>query len=166
MHIMKKIIVFLAFVFGFVTVSSAQIFSKKEKDRKEIPGVTGKLTLHPDSVAYKGTDGSLYFFFYDFSNKCLFISKTEGIYRKFADFLPEVVIPGRYISPEGPTIDPFTLFTRDQLKEEGQRLGIKLNKFKVVKIFNYGMYPGSQALPTDSKITTGGPMDNLYKNKQ
>jgi hypothetical protein len=162
---MKRIPLFLAFVFSMTLTSSAQLFAKKDKDRKEIPGVTGKLTLHPDSVAYKGTDGSLYFFFYDFSNKCLFISKTEGIYRKFADFLPEVIIPGRYISPEGPTIDPFTLFTRDQLKEEGQRLGIKLNKFKVVKIFNYGMYPGTSTLPSDPK-NTGGPMDNLYKKNQ
>ena len=162
---MKKI--FAILVVSGLVFSSCSVL-KKSKDyseKREVTGVKGALTLHPDSVAYTGSDGALYCFFLVLESKCIFVSKAEGIYKKFSEHLPETVVPGRYIVMEGATINPFTLFSKDQLEEEGRRIGVQLNDFKVAKLFNYGLF-GGDPVPVRIGGATSGPLDQFIKGKK
>lgn len=134
---MKKISLFLLSFFAFATIANAQIFKKKEKEK--VDAITGTLVLHPDSVAIKGNDNKVYYFFLDTKNECLFITDNKDIFSSFSKFLPKEKIPGREIEIEGTSISPFTLFSKSQLKEQGKKMGLQLNRYKIYKIFNYGL---------------------------
>lgn len=137
---MKKILISLC-IFAFAVTVQAQIFSKKSKQK--VNSIVGTLYLHPDSVATKGNDSKTYYFFLDTKNECLFITDNTDIYKTFATFLPKVQISGRQIEVEGTSISPFTLFSKSQLKDEGKKMGLKLNNYSIYKIFNYGLQDGA-----------------------
>ncbi len=125
----------------FTLSAQSQVFGSKT--RQKVSAVTGLLTLHPDSVTIKGSDGKLYYFFLDVKNECLLITNNSDIYKSFSEFLPKQEISGRQIEIEATPISPFTLFSKSQLKAEGRKLGLKLNKYKLCKIFNYSLKNGS-----------------------
>lgn len=131
---------FLCFLF-FVNIGHAQIFGKRVKQK--VNSITGVLTLHPDSVAIKGSDNKLYYFFLDTKNECLFITDNDDIYKTFSSFLPKIQVPGREIEIEGTSISPFTLFSKSQLKDQGKKIGLELNNYTLYKMFNYGLKQGS-----------------------
>jgi hypothetical protein len=132
---MKKSIVLFCVLVSTIAVH-AQFMGK---GRKDVPPMKGTLTLHPDSVTLKGKDKELYFYFFDATNKCLFVTSNKKIYDSISTFLPVRMIEERSVILEGTIIDPFTIFSKEDLSEVSKSLGIKLNKFKVVKIFNYGL---------------------------
>ena len=110
--------------------------------KKLVPGVEGEIKLHPDEIKLNGGGSAAkqdYWLFYDFDNKVLFVSSTKDIYTKFSNHLPEKTITGNSIKLIGTMIDALTIFTKEQLATESQRVGINLNQFNVVKITNWGL---------------------------
>ena len=81
----------------------------------------------------------VYYCFLDARNKCLFITTNRSIYDSIVLFLPVRTIEGRTVSLEGTAVDPFSRFSKKSLDKLSKSLGISLNTYKVVKIFNYGI---------------------------
>lgn len=161
---MKKI-VFALSVLVFAQVAEAQIFGKKKKkqvpvtvveqpkiilvkeeDKKDVPPVVGIFSLHPDSVLVKGLSKETYFFFLDAGNKSLFVTKNKLIYDSVSTFLPVRIVDNRYAVLQGTAINPFTEFSEDELDKVSKKLGIRLNEYKIIKVFAYGLVPGNSKL--------------------
>lgn len=139
---MKKIVV-IGFL-GAMVFASCSIFKKQPVARKDVDGVEGKLTLHPVFTDLQ-TKTQQFFFFLDFRKKTLFMTEDTAMYLSFSEYLPEVIVPGRYVNLEGSFIDPFTVFTKEEfavLNSKMSKLGVQLNTYKVARIFNYGFNTG------------------------
>lgn len=142
---MKKQIFLVLFLTLFSFSVDAQLAKKKD-----VTGVEGTLTLRPDSVVYKGTDGKSYYFFYDFSKKVLFVSANPQIWKDIRAHLPAHMIPGNEVRLQGAMIKAFgSLFDNTVTREEERRTGIKLKKFKIAKIFNYGLLSSGESVFKD-----------------
>ena len=124
---------------ALTSLTQAQLFGKKAPAKKDVPPTIGTLTLHPDSVTIKGKDEVMNYCFLDARNKCLFITTNRSIYDSIVLFLPVRTIEGRTVSLEGTAIDPFSRFSKKSLDKLSKSLGISLNTYKVVKLFNYGI---------------------------
>ena len=133
---MKKVLLLLCIFACIATVADAQIFHKK---RKDVDGVQGVLTLHPDLVMSTGLNKKRYYFFFDIDNKYLFVTDNDILYKTFSEFLPAEKIEEKEIQIEGVSINPFTLFSKKEFRSQGKKLGLKLNKYKICKIFNYSL---------------------------
>ncbi|MCC7436848.1 hypothetical protein IT402_03190 [Candidatus Nomurabacteria bacterium] len=131
---MKKILFFLLSFTIFTAVAHSQIFKKKPK--KPVPGKEVTLTRHPDKVTLKGTDKKDYFLLFSLEEKCLLITDNKNLYDSISIFLPLRSVPGRSVEVDGPSIDPFTIFTKKQLQEQSERVGFAINKFNTFRIFN------------------------------
>lgn len=107
--------------------------------KKEVPGVEGTIVIHPDEIKLRGENKTDFFLFYDFQKRVLFVSSTKEIYEKISGHLPERTIPGNKVDLIGTLINPLTLFSKEDLQKESQRMGVNLNKYKVVKITNWAL---------------------------
>jgi hypothetical protein len=107
--------------------------------KKEVPGVEGVIRIHPDEIKLKGQNKTDFFLFYDFEKKVLFVSSTKEIYEKITNHLPETTIPGNRVDLIGTLINPLTIFSKEDLQQESKRMGVDLNKYKVVKITNWAL---------------------------
>jgi hypothetical protein len=140
---MKKLVVIGLAAMMFASCSTMQQ-TQQGMPRKDVDGVEGKLSLHPVFTDLQ-TKNQQFFFFLDFKQKTLFMTEDTAMYMSFSGYLPEIIVPGRYIKLEGSFIDPFTLFTKeefDQLNSKMATLGVQLNTYKVARIFNYGFNTG------------------------
>ena len=135
---MKKIALLVCAI-AFTVTAQAQLFGKKNTTRRDVTPVTGLFTLHPDSVTIKSKDNGMEFCFLDVTNKCLFITSNKAIYDSIVAFLPIRTVEGRVVTLVGTAIDPFSRFSKKKLDELSKSLGISLNGYKVVRIFNYGI---------------------------
>ncbi len=105
----------------------------------KVPMVYGILTLHPDSLSYKGKDGNSWSIFGDPGNSCIVVTQNPNLYPLFADKLPVALsknVPAVVYS--GTKIAPLTIFTEEQVADISRRVLLGLNKFDVVKIMAYG----------------------------
>ena len=132
---MKKIALFLVFIIGFISTTDAQFWKKKPK--KEVPGQMAVLTRHPDEVKLLGTDLNEYYLFFDLKNKCLFFTDKPLVYLSISEFLPEKQIIGRKVEIDGPSINPLTIFTKDQLATKSKLVGFGINRFNTFRLMNY-----------------------------
>ncbi len=142
MLVMKRIIALSILLMGlFVSCTS----SNKTTVRQPVDVVKGKLTLHPVFTDIQ-TKEEQYFFFLDGVSRTLFMTTDTIVFETIVDYLPVRTIQSRSVLLEGTAIDPFTLFTKDQFTEFGSkvaRLGVELNKWRVARIFNYGLIDSS-----------------------
>ena len=151
---MKKVLtVCLLLVGGALLLSScASTKSAEFTAKRNVDGVRGYLEYHPDRWFLSGKDGKNYSLFYDYPNKTLFISTNDSLYDKFANYLPVQAVAGRRVLLEGPTINPLTIFSKEQLTSEGRKVGIDLNAFKVATIFGYSLIDSTTPVPIPPKV--------------
>lgn len=145
---MKKIALILLFPLLFVGCSQLNKINTTPGIKKAVDATTGNISLHPVDISIKSKEAQ-YFFFLDAQNKILFVTDDPKIYQSIASYLPEVIIPGRFVLLQGTFIDPFTIFTKEefeQLNSKMSKMGIKLNEWKVARLFNYGMMFDDHAL--------------------
>lgn len=129
---MKKLLILSALLVSFVPTTHAQIFKKV---KKPVEGAYGYLTKIPDSTTIARNDGTLFFFFYDLEKKVLFITERNELYEIFVSHQKKNNTNRVYM--DGPIIDPFTLFDKDELEKKAKRVGVQLNGFSVCKLMNY-----------------------------
>jgi len=130
---MKKILMFLTMLFAVCITANAQFFSKKIKN--DVVGDSGYLRHVPDSITIKRSDGTLFYFYYDLKSKVLFITQQDSLYRKFVNH--QMISDSNTIYLDGPIIDPFTLFDKNDLEAKAQKIGIALNGYKVCRLMNW-----------------------------
>jgi hypothetical protein len=109
--------------------------------KKDVDAVTGSLSLHPIVVDIE-TKETIYSCFLDAKGKTMYITDDSVAYTEFSEYLPARIIPGNLILLEGAMIDPFVLFTEEEFKDLDTKLskfGVKLNEYKIARIFNYGL---------------------------
>ncbi len=138
--------------FGMIAICLAASCGTSHKvtteNRADVSGVEVTLTKHPDSVSLKAKDGKIFYLFFSLAKKCLVISDNPDIYEKFSTHLPETSIAGREVQIEASSINPFTYFSKEQLDDLSQHLGVELNKFKLYKIFNWSLVFPNGDTPT------------------
>jgi hypothetical protein len=107
--------------------------------KQAVPVLTGILTMHPDSICYRGRDNTKYWLFADQANACLFVTQNENLYPLFSDHLPvalQSTVPAVVLG--GVKIDPLVIFSEEQVADISRKVLIGLNHFDVVKITAYG----------------------------
>ncbi|HWC57437.1 MAG TPA: hypothetical protein VG621_00580 [Candidatus Paceibacterota bacterium] len=88
------------------------------------------------------TKDETFSFFLDGKNRILFMTADTMVYNLFSNYLPDMVVPGRLIVLQGTPINPLTIFTRrefDEFNQRMRRLGVRLNRYKIARILNYGL---------------------------
>jgi hypothetical protein len=150
---MKKIryIAFLAIV--VISIVSCGTQKKVTGPKQDVNSVQGSLYLHPVQVDIPTTE-TVYSTFLDARNKVIYITEDSLAYQTFAEYLPEIMIPGRMILLEGAIIDPFVIFTEEEfegLKTKMAKLGVDLNGYKVARLFAYGLTTSAN---TQTRTTT------------
>jgi len=131
---MRKVIFLMAIAMIVTTTVVAQ-----EREKKDVLTVEGQLKRHPDSIAVTLAGKTLSFFL---AGKVLYMTDNTAMYGKFADWLPEQRTADKKIvvNLEGTFIDPFTMFTKEQLREVTaglKKFGLDINTYKVARLFNY-----------------------------
>lgn len=127
---------FFLFLLLAGTSNSYSQFSLRQKGPKApVEGVQGILTNIPDSVTISRSDGAMFFFFYDFQQKTLFITEKKELYQLFVQHQKENAKHVIFI--DGTIINPFTLFKKRELQKKAKRAGVELNGYKVCKIMSY-----------------------------
>lgn len=132
--------------------------------KKDVDAVNGTLILHPLKVEIE-TKETTYSCFLDARAKCIFITDDVEAYEEFSEYLPAEKIPDRVIELEGAVIDPFVIFTPEEfadLESKMAKLGVKLNEYKIARLFSYGLST-IQNVPTRTKTTTTGTKKTSLK---
>lgn len=112
--------------------------------KKDVPGIVVTLRLHPDEITITDKQKNVHYIFFSLEQKCLVISSKKDIFEAIQNHLPAQNISGNSVTIEATSIAPFVDFDKDQLSEISKRIGLKLNEFKVYKLFNYSLSTGQQ----------------------
>lgn len=107
--------------------------------KKDVPGVTVKLKLHPDEVIITNKQNVVYYIFFSLDQKCLIITSKKTILDEIIKHLPAQNTTNNVVVIEATSIDPFVYFRKKQLADASKKLGVRLNEFKVYMLFNYSL---------------------------
>lgn len=105
--------------------------------RSSVPGIEATTVIHPTEVILEGVKKT-YYFFYALDKQSLFVSDKKVEYDEISKWLPTQRIPGRFVTMQGTSIGPFTLFNKEE-RDKIKTAGISLNGYKLYKLTGFNL---------------------------